>query len=59
VTLNGAAVSHPFKKIPALGFSATTTIDRTAWGLSKFAPIVGAEVRIEIEGEFTLPEPET
>jgi polyisoprenoid-binding protein YceI len=54
VTLNGAVASHPFKKIPALGFSATTTIDRTVWGLSKYAPaIVGAEVRIEIEAEFT------
>lgn len=51
-TLNGSTPSHPFKKIPLIGFSATTTIDRTAWGVDKYAPKVGAEVAIEIEGEF-------
>ena len=51
-TLNGATPSHPFLKIPLVGFSATTEIDRTVWGLSKFAPKIGAKVAIEIEGEF-------
>ncbi len=51
-TLNGATPSHPFLRVPLIGFSATTEIDRTAWGLSKFAPKVGAQVTIEIEGEF-------
>jgi len=51
-TLNGSTPSHPFVKVPLIGFSATTTIDRTVWGLSKYAPKVGAEVSIEIEGEF-------
>ncbi len=51
-TLNGATPSHPFVKVPLIGFSATTKIDRTVWGLSKFAPKIGAEVSIEIEGEF-------
>lgn len=50
--LNGATPNHPFKKVPLLGFSATTKIDRTAWGLSNYAPNIGAEVSIEIEGEF-------
>jgi len=50
--LNGATPSHPFKKVPLVGFSATTKIDRTAWGLSNYAPNIGAEVSIEIEGEF-------
>ena len=50
--LNGAAPSHPFTKKPVIGFSATTTIDRTAWGLTKFAPKIGEQVAIEIEGEF-------
>ena len=44
--------SHPFKKIPAVGFGATTTIDRSAWGLDNFVPNIGAEVKIEIQGEF-------
>ena len=50
--LNGAMASHPFKKIPAVGFGATTTIDRSAWGLDNFVPNIGAEVKIEIQGEF-------
>jgi len=50
--LNGSTPSHPFKKVPLVGFSATTTIDRTAWGLSNYAPNIGAEVAVEIEGEF-------
>lgn len=51
-TFNGATASHPFKKLPLIGFSATTTIDRTVWGLNKYAPNIGADVVIEIEGEF-------
>jgi len=50
--LNGATPNHPFKKVPLIGFSATTEIDRTAWGLSNYAPNIGAQVSIEIEGEF-------
>lgn len=51
-TLNGATAAHPFKKVPLVGFSAKTSIDRTVWGLSKYAPKIGATVAIEIEGEF-------
>lgn len=50
--LNKAAVKHPFVGKPVIGFSATTTVDRTQWGVSKFAPSLGADVAIEIEGEF-------
>lgn len=51
-TLNGATPEHPFAKVPLVGFSAKTSIDRTVWGLSKYAPNIGAEVAVEIEGEF-------
>lgn len=51
-TLNKSVLSHPFKKVPAIGFSAVTTIDRTAWGVDKYAPTIGADVTIEIEAEF-------
>ncbi len=51
-TINGSTPSHPFAKVPLVGFSATTSIDRTVWGLSKYAPKIGAQVSIEIEGEF-------
>ncbi len=50
--INGAMPNHPFKKKPVIGFSATTIIDRTTWGVSKYAPNIGAEVSVEIEGEF-------
>ena len=53
--MNGVAQKHPFKKGPTVGFSAVTEIDRTVWGLNKYAPQIGADVRIEIEGEFTQP----
>ena len=52
VTFNKATANHPFKKVPVIGFSAVTSIDRTAWGFSKYAPNIGASVDIEIEGEF-------
>ena len=52
VTFNKAVSSHPFKKVAAIGFSARAAIDRTVWGLTKNAPGIGAEVVIEIEGEF-------
>ena len=56
VTLNRALESHPFTKKPVIGFSAKTSLDRTEWGLSKYAPNSGAEVSIEIEGEFIHQE---
>jgi len=52
-TLNKSVLSHPFKKIPAIGFSAVAMIDRTVWGVDDYAPAVGTDVKIEIEAEFT------
>lgn len=52
VTLNGAYESDPMSKGPALGFSATAKIDRTAFGMDTLVPVVGAEVTILIEAEF-------
>lgn len=54
--INGSTPSHPFAKKPLVGFSATTTIDRTTWGVSKYAPKIGAEVVVEIQGEFLKAE---
>lgn len=50
--INGSTPSHPFVKKPLVGFAASGTIDRTTWGVSKYAPKVGAEVAVEIQGEF-------
>ncbi len=54
--LNGSTPDHPFAKKPLVGFSATTSLDRTVWGVSKYAPRIGAEVFVEIEGEFIKAE---
>lgn len=49
---------HPFNpKVEVAGFSASTTIDRTQWGFDKYAPAVGAEVKIRIETEFNRELP--
>jgi polyisoprenoid-binding protein YceI len=52
VTFNGAMLRQPFSGLPTMGFSAVAKLDRTEWGLSKYAPNVGAEVTVMIEGEF-------
>jgi polyisoprenoid-binding protein YceI len=40
------------------GFSATTTIDRTAFGVSKDpAPMIGNDIAIQIDCEMVLPAP--
>lgn len=36
---------------PKAGFTASTTIDRTEWGLSTFAPAIGKDVTISIQVE--------
>lgn len=52
VELNKIA-KHPFRPtIEVAGFSATTTLDRTRWGMDKYAPAVGTAVKIRIETEF-------
>lgn len=57
VKLNKVA-PHPFRPtVEVAGFSASTTIDRTTWGMDKYAPAVGAEVTIRIETEFNRELP--
>lgn len=53
VTFAGETASHPFSKVPAVGFSATGTFKRSDFGLTYLAPaIVGDEVKVQIEGDF-------
>jgi polyisoprenoid-binding protein YceI len=52
VIFNGAMERQPFSGKPTMGFSATTTIKRSDWGMSKFVPNIGDEVKVMIEGEF-------
>lgn len=53
VTLNGAG-EHPMLKKQAIGFSATTTLKRTDFGIGAYAPAVSDEVRLRITTEGTL-----
>lgn len=52
VTFNGAFAEGPVLERPQLGFSATTTIDRTLFGSDHLAPNVGTKVEIWIQAEF-------
>jgi polyisoprenoid-binding protein YceI len=54
VTLDVTVVKvgdHPMKKAPAAGFAATTTIKRSDFGITKYVPMVGDEVKINIVSE--------
>jgi polyisoprenoid-binding protein YceI len=51
VTFNGGADSL-LTGTYTLGFAATGVIDRTAFGLSTFAPAIGRDVTLEIHAEF-------
>ncbi len=53
VVLNQAGNNPMFKYYEA-GFTATAHLKRTNWGLSKYAPYLGDDVNLQIEGEFKL-----
>lgn len=52
VTFDGETASHPFSKVPALGFSATGTFKRSDFGLDYLSGMVGDDVSVQIEGDF-------
>lgn len=49
-TLNGEIDSHPFAGVPAVGFAAEGTFDRTEFGQP--VGFVGTDVTIRFDGEF-------
>jgi polyisoprenoid-binding protein YceI len=51
-----AAGEHPMAKKPWAGFSATTTLLRSDYGLGMFAPFVGDEVAVQISVEAMKAE---
>lgn len=55
VTLNKAG-EHPMSKAQTIGFDATTTVSRTAFGVGKYAPNVGDEVTLRITTEASVPK---
>ena len=52
VTFNGAMASHPMAKKPAAGFSATTMVKRSDYGMTNALPFIGDDVTVLIEAEF-------
>jgi polyisoprenoid-binding protein YceI len=54
---NGAFAKKPYADgdVAGLGFSASTALKRSDWGLSTFVPVVGDEVTVNIEAEFSKP----
>ncbi len=54
VTFNGAG-QNPIAAVPQLGFSATTKIKRSDFGVAQYVPMVGDEVTLTIESELQLP----
>jgi len=51
VTLNGA-MTHPFRKIPVVGFSATGSFKRSEFGSSALQGPIGDEITVLIEAEY-------
>jgi len=52
VTFNGGEVDGLTNK-PTLGFAASAKLIRSQWGLGEWVPVVGNEVTLQIEIEFT------
>jgi polyisoprenoid-binding protein YceI len=52
VIFNGAYQKKFLTNVPALGFSATATLNRSDWGFTTLIPIVSDKVDIIIEAEF-------
>jgi len=49
---NGGYAEQPFTKKPAMGFSATASLNRSDFGFSTYVPMIGDKVDIVIEAEF-------
>ncbi len=53
VVIGGTVDNHPFIADAAgIGFEATTKINRSDWGFTKYVPNIGDEVSIKITAEF-------
>ena len=44
---------HPMAKVPAIGFNATTSFNRSAFGIGNYVPNVGDKITINITTEAT------
>ena len=46
---------HPMAKVPAIGFNATTSFDRSAFGIGNYVPNVGDKITVNITTEASVP----
>ncbi len=44
---------HPMAKVPAIGFNATTSFNRSAFGIGNYVPNVGDKINVNITTEAT------
>lgn len=52
-TLNKHGI-HPMRKVDAVGFNATTSFDRSAFGIGNYVPAVGDKITVNITTEAFL-----
>jgi len=57
-TVTGSMDKHPFTQRGAVGFVATTTFDRSAWGMTGTQQFLGDAVTVEFNGEFNQADPQ-
>jgi polyisoprenoid-binding protein YceI len=48
---------HPLRKTPAVGFTATTTLKRSDYGVTMYLPGVSDELDVRVEIEAYVPPP--
>lgn len=54
-TVLNKQAEHPMAKVPAIGFNATTSFDRSIFGLGAAIPNVGDKITVNITTEATIP----
>ena len=50
-TVLNKKADHPMQKVPAIGFNATTSFDRSAFGVANYVPNVGDKITVQITTE--------
>lgn len=48
---------HPMTKAQSIGFNATTSFDRSAFGVGAYVPNVGDKITVNITTEASVPQP--
>lgn len=52
VTFNGSMAEHPFSHTAKVGFSATTSFERSRWGLVMLTPFLGDRIDLVVETQL-------